>query len=271
MTEIVVTASRENQGRLDFVDHFNLKLQDEKRIPMEQAGTIETSRDWSRISRSNGKRMINVTAEIDSEFANAAEIIQNLKAEFLPTLQAKNPGLKIAVEGEVKNARQTGSSIQSAFLSGLVGLFLILSYQFGCYLQPLLILMTIPLSLIGVIWGHLILGFDLSLPSLMGFVALTGVMVNNAIMLVHFVELHKEDGMELSQSAIQASLARFRPIIITTSTTLVSMLPLLFERSLQAQILQPLVISLCFGLASATVLVLIFLPCLYGIMEDMRQ
>lgn len=271
VTEIVVTASRENQGRLDFVDHFNLKLQDEKRISMEQAGTIETSRDWSRISRSNGKRMINVTAEIDSEFANAAEIIQNLKAEFLPTLQAKNPGLKIAVEGEVKNARQTGSSIQSAFLSGLVGLFLILSYQFGCYLQPLLILMTIPLSLIGVIWGHLILGFDLSLPSLMGFVALTGVMVNNAIMLVHFVELHKEDGMELSQSAIQASLARFRPIIITTSTTLVSMLPLLFERSLQAQILQPLVISLCFGLASATVLVLIFLPCLYGIMEDMRQ
>lgn len=270
-TEIIVTASREDQSRHDFLDQYLLFQTGEGSIPLDQVARVEKFRDYARISRSDGRRMVNVTAEIDTKLTNALAITRFLKRGMIEGFQNQYPSLEYTIEGSLKNAGETSGSIRKAFLGGIVGLFLILSYQFGCYLQPFLILLTIPFSLIGVVLGHLLLGFDLSLPSLMGFVALSGVVVNNSILVVQFISQHSEDGKHYIQAAVDASKKRFRPIFITTATTLAGMLPLLFEKSLQAQILKPLVISLTFGLASATVLILYFLPCLYGMKEDLSQ
>ncbi len=269
-TEVLVTSSRKDQSRHDFLDQYLVFHPQRGTIPFDQIAKTKKSRDYTRIPRSDGKRMLNVTAEVDPAQTNAVAVSAHLQNSPIQDLLKQYPGLQFNLEGQLKNAGETSSSIRNAFLGGLIGLLLILSYQFGCFLQPFLILITIPFSLIGVVFGHLLLGFDMSLPSLMGLVALSGVLVNNSILLVQFITKHTRDEMSPSKAALEASRKRFRPIFITTATTLAGMLPLLFEKSLQAQILQPLVISLTFGLASATILILFFLPCLYAMKEDFQ-
>ena len=150
----------------------------------------------------------------------------------------------------------------------LLGVFLLLSLQFKNYREPLLVMINIPLALIGVIWGHIFMGLDFTLPSIIGFVSLAGIVVNDSILLVEFVKYRSAEGMSLHEAATQAIHDRFRAVFMTSVTTVAGMTPLLFETSLQAQVLIPLVVSIVFGMVSATLLVLLVLPALYGIMED---
>jgi multidrug efflux pump subunit AcrB len=149
-----------------------------------------------------------------------------------------------------------------------MGVFLLLSLQFRNYREPLVVMMNIPLALIGAIMGHLIMGLDFTLPSMIGFVSLAGVVVNDSILLVEFVKYRVQEGMVLHDAASQAVHDRFRAIFLTSITTVAGMAPLLIETSLQAQILIPLVTSIVFGMLSSTMLILLVLPAAYGIMED---
>ena len=152
---------------------------------------------------------------------------------------------------------------------GLVGVFLLLSFLFRSYVEPLVVMMIIPLSLAGSIFGHMIMGLNFSMPSMLGFVALAGVVVNNSILLVDFVKHEHEDGMTVAIAASRAARARFRAIFLTSTTTIVGLLPILLETSLQAQILIPLVTSIAFGLLSASLIVLFVLPAIYSILDDL--
>ena len=163
---------------------------------------------------------------------------------------------------------KTGSSVRNGFLIGLVGVYLLLSFLFRNYLEPLIVMVAIPLGLIGVIWGHILLGLDLSMPSIVGFASLAGVVVNNAILLMEFIRIGRRRGQTAADAARFASRLRFRSILLTSATTIMGLLPLLLERSLQAQILIPLVTSLAFGLFVGTILVLIAVPALYTILDD---
>jgi multidrug efflux pump subunit AcrB len=153
---------------------------------------------------------------------------------------------------------------------GLLGIYIILSFQFKSYFEPIMVMIAIPLSIIGVMWGHLLLGYDLTMPSIIGFVSLAGIVVNDSILLVVFIKQHMADGQAAHEAAINASRERFRAVFITTATatTIAGTFPLLLETSTQAQILQPLVVSLIFGIMTSTCLILFVLPALNVVLED---
>jgi multidrug efflux pump subunit AcrB len=194
--------------------------------------------------------------------------MSDTKNQFLPILEERYPGIKISLKGEVESGGETNRSILIGFALGLIGVFLLLSLQFKNYREPLIVMMNIPLALIGAIWGHMIMGLDFTMPSMIGFVSLAGVVVNDSILLVVFVKHHVGEGMHLHDAATQAVRDRFRAIFLTSATTVAGMTPLLFETSMQAQILVPIVTSLVFGMLASTLLIIIVLPSVYAIMED---
>ena len=152
---------------------------------------------------------------------------------------------------------------------GCLGVFVILSFQFRSYIEPLIVMVAIPFAFVGVVWGHFLHGQSLSLPSMMGYASLAGVVVNDSILLVLFLKSQRVQGASAGNAAGQASRLRFRAVIITSLTTIVGLLPLLLERSLQAQILIPIAISICYGLLASTVLVLLVIPPMYVILNDL--
>lgn len=238
-------------------------------IPLTAIAEIKEQREYSRITRVNHQRTVTITGDIDAEIGNTNEIIGDTKNRFLPSLAEKYPDLFISLEGEVKNSRETNTSVLTGFILGIAGVYLLLCLQFRNYIEPVVVMMNIPLALIGVIWGHLIMGLDMTMPSMIGFVSLAGVVVNDSILLVEFVKHRCREGMILHEAAGQAVRDRFRAIFLTSITTVAGMLPLLSETSLQAQVLVPLVASVVFGMISSTLLVLLVLPAGFTILEDL--
>lgn len=237
-------------------------------IPLSAIARVEEKREFSRIIRINHQRTVTISGDIDADVANTNEIIGDTRERFLDDLQQRYPGMYISLEGEVKNSRETNTSILTGFMLGIFGVYFLLAYQFRNYREPLVVLMNIPLALIGVVWGHKLMGLDVTLPSMIGFVSLAGIVVNDSILLVEFVKRRSLEGMQLHEAAGQAVRDRFRAIFLTSVTTIAGMLPLLSETSLQAQVLVPLVASVVFGMISSTFLLLLVLPAAYAIMED---
>jgi multidrug efflux pump subunit AcrB len=238
-------------------------------IPLNAIANVAEKREFSRIIRVDHQRTVTISGDIDADIANTNEIIGDTRARFLNGLQQRYPGMYISLEGEVKNARETNQSVLIGFLLGIAGVYFLLSFQFRNYREPLVVLMNIPLALIGVVWGHKLMGLDITMPSMIGFVSLAGIVVNDSILLVEFVKRRSLEGLSLHDAAGQAVRDRFRAIFLTSITTIAGMLPLLSETSLQAQVLVPLVASVVFGMMSSTVLLLLVLPASYAIMEDM--
>ncbi|WP_034641631.1 efflux RND transporter permease subunit [Desulfovibrio inopinatus] len=266
--EIDVRLALSDRDSLGDIDIFTLSGKDGAQIPLRSLTDIEEGRGWSRISRINGLRAVTVIGDVDTRIANANQIMKEIKARVLPEILSRHPGVEFDLEGQEASGNETGRSMLLALVSGLFGVFLLLSLQFRSYLEPLAVMVIIPLTLIGVIWGHFFLGYDLSMVSIMGFVSLTGIVVNDSILLVEFLRFGVEKGLSVTDAAIDASRQRFRAVLLTSLTTLAGMFPLLLERSIQAQVLIPLVISIVFGLMTSTVLVLFLVPSLYAIFND---
>lgn len=269
--EIDVRLDASEQDSLADLEYFQFKLPDGQFVPIDAVLSIETARGWSRVARVNGRRTVTIRGDLDTRDAKANPLVNALKAEFLPDFHKKYPQVDIVFEGEVKEGNKTSGSMLRALLLGLVGVFILLSFQFRSYVEPLIVMIAIPLALIGVIWGHLIVGVDLSMPSMLGFISLAGIVVNDSILLVLFLKRRRDEGGELIDAAAQASRQRFRAILLTSLTTIAGLLPLLFERSLQAQIIIPLAVSIAFGLMASTVLVLLVIPALYLILADFKM
>jgi hydrophobic/amphiphilic exporter-1 (mainly G- bacteria), HAE1 family len=176
--------------------------------------------------------------------------------------------VELRLSGQAEDAGETGASLLQGFVVGLIGVFLLLSFVFRSYLEPIVVMTTIPLALFGVVFGHLLMGLELSMPSMVGLASLAGIVVNNAILLVAFIKLNHARGMAIAEAAVQASRDRFRPVVLTTLTTVAGIAPLLLETSAQAQVLVPLVTSLAFGLLAAAALVLVLVPALYTMLDD---
>jgi multidrug efflux pump subunit AcrB len=238
-------------------------------IPLIAIANIDEKREFSRITRIDHQRTVTISGDIDADIANTNDVIGDTRERFLGGLQQRYPDMYISLEGEVKNSRETNTSVLTGFLLGICGVYFLLSFQFRNYREPVIVLMNIPLALIGVVWGHKLMGLDITLPSMIGFVSLAGIVVNDSILLVEFVKRRCREGMVLHEAAGQAVRDRFRAIFLTSITTIAGMLPLLSETSLQAQVLIPLVASVVFGMISSTLLLLLVLPSAYAIMEDM--
>ena len=237
-------------------------------IPLSSIATITEKREFARIAHVNHQRTVNIYGDVDAEVANTSEIISDTQHRFLEDLQTRYPNITFSLKGEVANGAETKFSILSGFFLGALGVFLLLSFIFKNYREPALIMLNIPLALIGAIWGHYIMGLDFTLPSMIGFVSLAGIVVNDSILLVEFVKFHAKEGTALHDAAVQAVRDRFRAIFLTSITTIAGMTPLLFETSSQALILIPLVTSIVFGMITSTALIMLVLPAVYSIMED---
>ncbi len=266
-----VTVKLSDESRDQFIDFDTFPIihpQTKVLIPLSSVATIEQTRGFSRINRVNNLRTVTVFGDIDTQINNTAAVIKDVQTHWLNDFETRYPSIKVSFEGEVKNAATTQKSMVRAFLLGLVGVFILLSFQFKGYVEPIIVMVAIPLALIGVIWGHLIMGLNFSMPSMLGFVSLAGIVVNDSILLVEFVKKRVLEGLSVHEAAAKASFDRFRAVFLTSATTIAGMTPLLFETSLQAQVLIPLATSIVFGIAMSTLLVLFVIPCLYTILED---
>ena len=267
--EVTVKLSPESRdGFQDFDDFPIINPQSRVQVPLSTVADIEQTRGYSKVMRVNNLRTVTVSGDIDHKANNTSAVISDVRSQWLPDFQKKHPDIIVSFEGEVKNGSKGQSSMMSAFALGLMGVFLILSFQFRSYIEPVIVMAAIPLALIGVIWGHIIMGLDFTMPSMLGFVSLAGIVVNNSILLVEFVKRRVAEGLTIHEAATKASYDRFRSVFLTSLTTIAGMTPLLFETSLQAQVLIPLATSIVFGIAMSTLLVLFVVPCLYSILED---
>jgi len=266
-----VTVKLDKQSRNEYIDFDTFPIihpQTKAVIPLASVADIISTRSYSRISRVNNQRTVTVYGDIDVDKNNTKQLLDDVSKRWVPIFEKKYPELSYSFEGEIKNAGTTQQSMMKTFILGLFGVFILLSFQFKSYVEPLIVIAAIPMALIGVIWGHLIMGMQFTMPSMMGFVSLGGIVVNDSILLVEFVKKHVANGLSVHEAAAHASYDRFRAVLLTSLTTIVGMSPLLFETSLQAQILIPLATSIVFGIATSTLLVLFVIPCLYSVLED---
>lgn len=266
--EIDVRIDPRDKDSLSDIDNFTISQADGSLIPLTAIADIERARGYSRINRVNGQRTATVQGDVDVTIANANEILADLGQNYFPELPERFPGVSVSLQGQDKEANTTQGSMVSGFLLGLIGVYLLLSFQFRSYIEPLIVMIIIPFALAGAIVGHLLLGLDFTMPSILGFAALAGVVVNDSILLVNFIKHFHGDTQSVAEAAPMASRARFRAILLTSLTTIVGLLPILAETSLQAQVLIPLVTSLAFGLMATTLLVLLLVPAVYTIFAD---
>jgi multidrug efflux pump subunit AcrB len=239
-------------------------------VPFSRAAYIEEGRGYSSINRADRKRVVNVTASVDADLANAQDILLDLDNTVLKQLAADYPGLTFNMEGEEKERKESMGSMMRGFGFALFMIYALLAVPFRSYTQPLIIMSSIPFGIVGAVLGHMIMGFDLSILSMFGIVALSGVVVNNALLLIDFINRSREEENDLYTAVIDSGQRRFRPILLTSLTTAFGLAPMIFETSVQAQFLIPMAISLAFGVLFATGITLLLIPSLYLILEDIK-
>ncbi|AZT85009.1 efflux RND transporter permease subunit [Marinobacter sp. NP-4(2019)] len=267
--EILVRQASAERNTRQFLKDTVITTDQGQMVPLQEVATITEKRQWSQVTHIDGLRTVTVSADVNGRKANADAIVTDLQERTFPELRDRWPEISLQVEGQTARSQETGQSIARGLLIGLLGIFLILSFQFRSYLEPVIVMLAIPVAFMGAVWGHLLMGYNLSMPSLIGAASLAGIVVNNAILLVQFIKSYRQQGMSAGAAAGAASRARFRAILITTSTTVAGLLPLLAETSTQAMAVIPLVISVVFGLLVSTVVILVALPALYAVLDDL--
>ncbi|WP_419596317.1 efflux RND transporter permease subunit, partial [Thiolapillus sp.] len=248
--EVIAKLDRNNGRQMDDFENFFLFTGKAEAIPLSRVAQVQEKRDYSRIAHVNHRRTVNIYGDVDGVLANTSEIIAGLQRDFMPGLRERYPDIRFHFKGEVENGTETKLSILSGFGLGALGVFLLLSLQFRNYREPFIVLLNIPLALIGAIWGHFIMGLDFTLPSMIGFVSLAGVVVNDSILLVEFVKYRVREGMVFHDAARQAVRDRFRAIFLTSVTTVAGIkrvfgLVIDFGTSQSPKSTQPLTTYLC--------------------------
>jgi len=267
---VMVRLPEEDRERLFGLEQFRLRTPGGRELPLFQAAEITETRAYTTINRVNGQRVLNVTADTRPG-AVTGEILDNARADVLPGLMEEFADLRYQVVGQQEDLQEAVSSLMTGFLGALLVIYALLAIPFGSYVQPLVVMAAIPFGFIGAIIGHLLLGYMLSIISLMGLVALAGVVVNDSLLLIVRTNENRAGGKTVYDAVVEGGTRRFRPIILTSLTTFFGLAPLIFERSIQARFLIPMAISLGFGILVATAIVLILVPSIYMAVEDLRS
>ena len=239
-------------------------------MPRTEAVTISEQPGLSSIRRRNGVRSVSVTADLDTKIIDNADLIAKLDETFLPEL-AKKYGLRYAFKGRAEERAKSFADLQLGVMLSLTMIYIILAWVFGSYGRPFAVMFIIPFGIVGAILGHMVMGFHLTIISMIGLLGLSGILVNDSIILVSQIDNRLKDGDDLATAAVGASRDRLRAVLLTSLTTIGGLTPLLFETSRQAQFLIPMAVTMVFGLAAATVLVLILVPSLVGIGGDISR
>jgi multidrug efflux pump subunit AcrB len=250
---------------------MRIRTPDGREIPFSEVAMVTLERGYSVIKHNDRERVVAVTADVDTDVANAEKILADLQAGFLPTLVARYDDVRVSFEGQHRETQRSVRSLYRGFVLAMLLIYAILATMFRSYAQPLIVMSIIPFGLIGALVGHILMGKALTMMSLFGLVALSGVVVNDSLVLLDFINRAVRGGMPRVQAVCAGGQARFRAIILTTVTTVAGLLPILLEQSMQAQFLVPMAISISFGLMGATFLVLGLVPALYLLLYDVQH
>ncbi|WP_370980795.1 efflux RND transporter permease subunit [Agaribacterium sp. ZY112] len=239
-------------------------------VPLEQVATLSPGISPTRILRIDGQRAVNVTADIEKDKVNMTVVGADLKT-FMQSIAKQYPGISYKFGGEQEEQKQSNNSMLYGFIAVLFIIYCLLAIPFKSYLQPFIVMSIIPFGLIGVMLGHWIMGMNLTIMSMMGLLALTGVLVNDSLVLVDYINKSRAKGQAVKEAVLHAGSARFRPVMLTSITTFFGLMPLLFEKETQAQFLIPMAISLGFGIIFATLITLLLVPVNYLLMEGLLR
>ncbi len=274
---VMVRYPAAERASLGDFERMRIRAPDGSEIPLREVAELNFGEGYPTITRIDGRRVINIQADADKEVADFGEINKALYGEgngeksILSDIRKTYPGVRLVKGGEAKDWEETRSSLLGGVVLVLFLIYALLAIPFRSYLQPLIVMAVIPFGVTGAILGHLMTFQTLSLLSLLGIIALTGVVVNDSLVLVDFINKHRQHGERLLDAVRLAGRARFRPILLTSVTTFAGLVPILLERSLQAQFLIPMATSLGFGVLFATFITLLLVPALYLVLEDVKR
>jgi multidrug efflux pump subunit AcrB len=261
----------DNERRyLTSLQQLPIQLPDGRFVALDSVASWSSQQGFEALRHADGRLAVSITGDVDADVNNAQEIINDLRATTLPDL-ASRYGIESSLEGRAASQRETMADLKTGGLIALLMIYLVLAWVFSSYGWPLLVMMTIPLGLTGAVLGHGIMGMDMTLLSMFGFFGLSGIVVNDSIILVMFYKHIRKQGMAIREALVEAACQRLRAVLLTSLTTIAGLTPLLFETSRQAQFLIPMAVSIAFGLAYATLLILIIIPSMLSIYEDVRE
>jgi len=255
---------------LDNLDTMRIRTPAGAEVPFAEVASAEFGRGFAQIRRIDRNRTINVTADVNKETADVEAIKRDIAA-FLAEATPGYAGVSFSLEGEAREQRESFGSLGYGLMFVLFMIYALLAIPFRSYLQPLIVMSVIPFGAAGAMLGHMIMGMNLTIMSLMGMLALTGVVVNDSLVLVDYINKRRAEGMPLMQAVSTAGIARLRPVLLTSLTTFAGLTPLIFEKSTQAQFLIPMAVSLGFGILFATFITLLLVPLNYLVLEDLRR
>jgi multidrug efflux pump subunit AcrB len=264
--KLMVRYPREERKSFRTLEEIRVTGPDGVKRPIAELADVTVARGYSEINRLGQKRSISVVADIDvaKSSLTSSQVTADLEKRLMPGLLTDFPLVRVRWEGEQEQTQESLRSLGVGFVVALFAMFVLLTMEFKSYFQPLLIIAIIPFGCAGAIFGHALMGMPLTIFSMFGLVALAGVVVNDSIVLIDFINLRVREGSPLRQSLREAGCLRFRPVMLTSITTIGGLLPLLFEKSFQAQFLIPMATALAFGLATTTLLVLVLVPVMYS-------
>ncbi len=268
---VIVRYPESDRSNITSLEQMRLRTPTGGEISLEQAAYITESRGYSQIQRTDRKRVINVQAKSDRKVANPNEVLKDLTLNTLDYLAADYPGLSYDFEGDTRDRNESMVSLGRGFLIALFVIYALLAIPFRSFTQPFIVMSAIPFGFVGAFLGHVIMGYQLSLISAFGIVALSGIVVNDSLVMIDFINTERKKGHSVKQAVMEAGQRRFRPIILTSLTTFFGLSPMMLETSMQARFLVPMVISLGFGVLFATGITLVLIPALYLILNDIHR
>ena len=268
--KVMVRLPRAERDRESSLENLIVRTPDGGEVPLRQVADFKRGRAYVSITRRDGRRIVTVTANVVPR-DQTPRILDALRKEILPDVLRDHPGLSYSFEGREADRRESVSSLLRGLFAALLMIYVLLAVPFKSYAQPLIIMVAIPFGIVGAVIGHLLLGYGLCILSLFGVVALSGVVVNDSLVLIDLANRLRREGENAHDAVLHAGIRRFRPIVLTTLTTFFGLMPMIFERSVQARFLIPMAISLGFGILFATGITLLLIPSITLVFEDLAN
>ncbi|MFO7965242.1 MAG: efflux RND transporter permease subunit [Desulfobacterales bacterium] len=267
--KVLVRYPEDERKSLTNAEEMRIRTPAGDEVPFSQVAELEMDQGYATIQRAQRQRVIKVMADVNEKVANANEVRAAVTADFMPNLVKRYPGLRYTLEGEGREQNESLGDISRGFMIALFGIYALLAVPFRSFSQPIVVMAAIPFGIVGAVVGHLTLGYNLSMMSLMGIVGLSGVVVNDSLVLIHRAnKIRSAENANSHDAIVKAGALRFRAIILTSLTTFAGLTPIMLEQSVQARFITPMAISLGFGVLFATFVTLFLIPCLYMMLED---
>lgn len=268
--KVMVRYTEAERRRLDTLEDMRIRTASGAEVPFSDVATVERGTGFPSIRRQDRKRVIELTADVDSTRTDPGTVNAALTERLFVEVAERYPGVQATLSGTAERQQRVNKELGIGFLFALFGMYAVMAVAFRSYVQPVMIMTAIPFGIVGAVLGHLVMGFDLSMLSIMGIIALSGVVVNDNLVLIDAINRLRDQGMSLHDAVLKGATSRFRAVLLTTLTTFVGLAPLMGETSVQAQFLIPMAVSLAFGVVFATCITLVLVPVIYLVLEDVK-